>query len=314
MIRNHNIFLKDTSEAEMARFRQIMLGIWRQQIEDDKNVLNNDIHDLNKENDYKHDTLKSNLADNVKDQSVDTIVNLRGYFYTKTGKYLGKIGGDDLNDNVYITDEITFLEIEKVKTVSKDMITYSANRYNLDNNPFILEIEKRKNEIIYFTEKYKLTNTQLLDRANWIYAEGGYKIPEFVAYTIENAYNDSDIAKKDENKLYYYLMQDASGRLEKDKYFSGGYKNQTGKRFWKVRGTISMDKDMMNTIAAVIKSKLYPEKDPTGGTNSWLGYPNGSHEGEYFIKTEGSRFFFQKRIRGKALKTTSKERKYITID
>lgn len=38
MIRNHNILLKDTSEAEMARFRQIMLGIWRQQIEDDKNV------------------------------------------------------------------------------------------------------------------------------------------------------------------------------------------------------------------------------------------------------------------------------------
>ncbi|MFD1604155.1 zincin-like metallopeptidase toxin domain-containing protein [Flavobacterium artemisiae] len=38
MIRNHNILLKDTSEAEMTRFRQIMLGIWRQQIEDDKNA------------------------------------------------------------------------------------------------------------------------------------------------------------------------------------------------------------------------------------------------------------------------------------
>lgn len=38
IIKNHTILLKDTSEAEMARFRQIMLGIWRQQIEDDKSA------------------------------------------------------------------------------------------------------------------------------------------------------------------------------------------------------------------------------------------------------------------------------------
>ncbi|MBS7233625.1 hypothetical protein KHA90_21660 [Flavobacterium psychroterrae] len=38
IIRKHNIQLKDTSESEMARFRQIMLSIWRQQIEDDKNA------------------------------------------------------------------------------------------------------------------------------------------------------------------------------------------------------------------------------------------------------------------------------------
>lgn len=35
--KNHTIELKDTSASEMARFRQIMLGIWHQQIEDDKN-------------------------------------------------------------------------------------------------------------------------------------------------------------------------------------------------------------------------------------------------------------------------------------
>jgi len=37
IVKNHTIELKDASAAEMARFRQIMLGIWRQQIEDDKN-------------------------------------------------------------------------------------------------------------------------------------------------------------------------------------------------------------------------------------------------------------------------------------
>ncbi|MBF7093628.1 hypothetical protein IUY40_19070 [Flavobacterium sp. ALJ2] len=38
IIKNHTIVLEDTSPAEMARFRQIMIGIWRQQIEDDKNA------------------------------------------------------------------------------------------------------------------------------------------------------------------------------------------------------------------------------------------------------------------------------------
>ncbi|OHT45000.1 hypothetical protein [Flavobacterium tructae] len=38
IVKNHTIELKDTSASEMARFRQIMLGIWSQQIEDDENT------------------------------------------------------------------------------------------------------------------------------------------------------------------------------------------------------------------------------------------------------------------------------------
>jgi len=38
IVKNHNIVLADTSPAELARFRQIMLDIWRQQIDDDKNA------------------------------------------------------------------------------------------------------------------------------------------------------------------------------------------------------------------------------------------------------------------------------------
>ncbi len=38
IIKNHEIILNDTSPSEMARFRQIMLSIWRQQIEDDRNA------------------------------------------------------------------------------------------------------------------------------------------------------------------------------------------------------------------------------------------------------------------------------------
>jgi hypothetical protein len=38
IIKNHTIELNDTSAAEMEKFRQIMLNIWRQQIEDDRNA------------------------------------------------------------------------------------------------------------------------------------------------------------------------------------------------------------------------------------------------------------------------------------
>ncbi|EJG03511.1 MULTISPECIES: hypothetical protein [Flavobacterium] len=38
IIKNHTIELNDTSASEMARFRQIILNIWRQQIEDDRNA------------------------------------------------------------------------------------------------------------------------------------------------------------------------------------------------------------------------------------------------------------------------------------
>lgn len=38
IVKNHTIILEDTSPSELARFRQIMLGIWRQQIEDDRNA------------------------------------------------------------------------------------------------------------------------------------------------------------------------------------------------------------------------------------------------------------------------------------
>lgn len=81
-----------------------------------------------------------------------------GYFYTKEGVYLGKIGTDN---NVYITDQASFSEIEKGKTISDD-------------------------KIIYFTEKYKFNNEQFLNRANWIFGEGGGTFADRYAMTIKN--------------------------------------------------------------------------------------------------------------------------------
>lgn len=310
-IRKHIIKLEDTSPSEMARFRQIMLAIWRQQIEDDKN--NDEMERFIRDNHIatnSHDSKK--IIDLIKSEDLltekfiykdlsisndfskltDSDDTYSGDFYSMNGTYLGKIGKP--NNNLYVVEN---------------------DGYKIhDTGNKTAEIFMDKSKIIDLTKKTALTHSQMLDRANWIYAEGGYKIPEFFAYTIENAYNDKNIAKKKEDKLYFHLMQDSSGRLDKDKYLSGGYKNKTGTPFWNARGTTSMNNDMKNTIAAVIKSKLYPEKDPTGGTNSWLGYKKGLHQGEYYIQSLGSRHFFQKRIPGKPLKNTSIEKKYKTID
>lgn len=81
-----------------------------------------------------------------------------GYFYTKDGKYLGKIGTEN---NVYITDESSFSELEKGKTVADD-------------------------KIIYFTEKSRLNNEEFLNRANWVFGEGGGAFADRYAMTIKN--------------------------------------------------------------------------------------------------------------------------------
>lgn len=206
-----------------------------------------------------------------------------GYYYEKNGNYLGYHSGK--NDN----------KIHIAKSVKKDK----------SNN--IISVESSVN----LTEKYAITHSQVLDRANWIYAEGGYKIPEYYAYSIENSYQSKRIANKNEDKLYFLLLKDTSGRLNKDKYFSGMGANKIGRIFWDRRKNPStFDQDMKNTIASVIKSKMHPEKDPTGGTNSWLGYKNGKHIGEYFIYSLGRRHFF---IKYGESKFTEVEKKYVII-
>jgi hypothetical protein len=76
IIKNHNIELNDTSASEMARFRQIMLHIWRQQIEDDRNAK------------IMHDSLKSSLINTTAysifiTDVIDCIKRNIGQVYTK---------------------------------------------------------------------------------------------------------------------------------------------------------------------------------------------------------------------------------------
>lgn len=74
--KNHTIELKDTSASEMARFRQIMLGIWRQQIEDERNG-NEGLQYLKE----KHQIAKSLDAKYAETSNKPEEINLQGDRY-----------------------------------------------------------------------------------------------------------------------------------------------------------------------------------------------------------------------------------------
>jgi hypothetical protein len=168
-----------------------------------------------------------------------------GDYYNSKGEHLGKDKNDD--NKVYVADSV-------IK----------------DKDGFVTSATNSKD----LTKDYGITHSQVLDRANWIYAEGGGDFPEYYAFAMDN-FKDKAGSEKD---MYKYGMQDtdpATGkvrRLDKDKYFSGGYENQQGKPFWNARKDLSKLTDKMETtIAAVFKTQISPLLDPTGGCNQWRG-------------------------------------------
>ncbi|HEU0126652.1 MAG TPA: hypothetical protein VFQ56_10115, partial [Flavobacterium sp.] len=76
IIKNHNIELNDTSASEMARFRQIMLNIWRQQIEDDRNA--KEMH-----NALKNSLINTNAYSIFITDVIECIKKNLGQVYTK---------------------------------------------------------------------------------------------------------------------------------------------------------------------------------------------------------------------------------------
>jgi hypothetical protein len=177
-----------------------------------------------------------------------------GYFYTKEGVYLGKIGTDN---NVYITDQASFSEIEKGKTVSDD-------------------------KIIYFTEKYKFNNEQMLDRAHWIFGEGRGEFATEYAHTIENMKKWGYHGKGFSEEGTYSSLSDLKYK-GKSVFFSGktGYGNYDD--FAKARIDLN-DLNNLKNADIVIKAVMGQQRgittDPTPNATQWLGYRN------YFSKKE----------------------------
>jgi len=205
-----------------------------------------------------------------------------GDYYDKQGNHLGKDNVQD--DKVYTTDKAT---IVSNKTQGKTDWT------KVQQAPATVD----------FTKTYAITNSQLLDRANWIYAEGRGSVPLYYAYAIQN----SRILNKTEAKVYYWGLQDSEGRLDKNQYFQGTShsENKNGKAFWDTRNNPSKRTDaMLKTVSAVILSVMNPTLDPTRakdpktklftgkGATGWLGYGDSQHKGEFHAKVLGRYHFF----------------------
>lgn len=60
-------------------------------------------------------------------------------------------------------------------------------------------------DILYASSKYMITHKEFLDRANWIYGEGGGYFAYHYAHAIQNMY---EINNNSEKMLYYYGMQE----------------------------------------------------------------------------------------------------------
>lgn len=90
-----------------------------------------------------------------------------GDFYTKEGKY---IGNDGINDNkAYVVDNEYF----------------DKNNNSIKNKVDWGNVKNSKNTI-NLTEKYGMTNTDLLNRAHWAFGEGGGQLLEYYAHAINN--------------------------------------------------------------------------------------------------------------------------------
>ncbi|MEG1024746.1 MAG: hypothetical protein RSF34_09770 [Flavobacterium sp.] len=171
-----------------------------------------------------------------------------GYFYTIDGLYLGKIG---VGNNVYITNEAFFLEVQKGK--------------NADD------------KILFFTDDYNLDNSQLLDRANWIFGEGRGEFADDYAHTIQNIKNWGPWGQGYKNESDMYKSMTDGKYSGKNDFFSGNTGYSTYDDFAKAR------KDLLNlnklkkgnlVIKAVLDQQTGVTQDQTPNATQWLGYPN----------------------------------------
>lgn len=179
---------------------------------------------------------------------IQSISEINGYFYTSDGIYLGKIGN---GNNVYITDHATFSEVEKGKNV--------------------------KEKIIFFTEKYGLNNTQILDRANWIFGEGRGEFADDYAHTIQNIKNWGPWGQGYKNESDMYKSMTDGKYSGKDDFFSGNTGYSTYDDFSKARKNIinlNKLKKANIVIKSVISQQMNTTEDQTPNATQWLGYPN----------------------------------------
>lgn len=190
---------------------------------------------------------------NITQQNDD---NISGHFYTKEGVYLGKSGS---GNNVYISDEATFLELQKSKNASKDKLTN-------------------------FTEKYGFNNDQLLYRMHWAYGEGGGFFTDYYAHAIKNlrkhgVWGPANKPYPSDEAMYKQKMTHKNKKTGKilnmyPGYFNGTDGNVNSKAFSKARKNLIELNSLIranDAVKSIIGSIDGTIKDPTDGCYQWVG-------------------------------------------
>lgn len=131
--------------------------------------------------------------------------------------------------------------------------------------------------------KIPLNYMQMLDRAHWIFGEGGGNFADYYAHTMQNqkewGYHGEGFT---ESELYKSMNDGTfSG---KDQFFSGNTGLDPYDKFSEARsGKDGLDpsgltqlKGASTSILAVLNEQAGLTSDPTFGTTNWFGDPKGS--------------------------------------
>jgi hypothetical protein len=190
------------------------------------------------------------------EEKTEDKTNANGHFYNNEGVYWGKIGS---GDNVYITDKLSFSELEKGKNVEKE-------------------------KIVFFTEKHRFNNEQLLNRAHWVYGEGGGFFTDYYAFAIKNlkqhgVWGPANKSYLSDEAMYKTKMTHKNKKTNKilnmyPGYFNGTDGNVNSKAFCKARKNLLEINALIratSAIKSVIGSIDGTLADPTNGCYQWVG-------------------------------------------
>ncbi|MEN2401043.1 type VI secretion system tube protein TssD [Flavobacterium sp. MC2016-06] len=204
----------------------------------------------------------------TEEEKTEDKTNVNGYFYNNEGIYLGKIGS---GDNVYITDKLSFSELEKGNNVEKE-------------------------KIVFFTEKYELNNNQFLNRANWVFGEGGGAFADRYAMTIKNlrlAGRSGHGPKPFDSDEEMYTRTMSHGKPAKTlypDYLNGIYKGANAQAFALAKRNLTdlnKNNKMNSAIKAVINS--FAKDAINEGYVGWRGSGDKLYsESEKEIENKGS--------------------------
>lgn len=160
MIKTHNIELNDTSPSEMTRFRQIMLNIWRQQIEDDRNAVEMEKFLIER---YESPNL---LINNSKEGSP---------IYGLDGEYLGKnLNTPKNNDSAFLGEKDGkggFKNLRKITDNHTKFIQKASTVYG--------ESSAYKSDMTEDLKKEMFAIASVLERNNKAYGENSELAKKF---------------------------------------------------------------------------------------------------------------------------------------